>query len=201
MLLQRAGDRHRRGRRRRRQHRLGRRRRRAAASGRKAPARFPVRSATASAGRADGDRRQPRARLPRRRAARRRGLRLDAGKARGASRSRSPLPLVCGWTRRPMASTWSPRRPWSGRSRAVSTDRGRDPRDFTLVAFGGNGPLHRRRVGAPAGHRAGARAALAPGLFSAFGLLSRAPTIIWSEPVNPPLAELRRRASRGLPGT
>ena len=54
--------------------------------------------------------------------------------------------------------------------KAVSTYRGRDPREFTLIAFGGNGPicgvemarfLEMRRVLVPR-H---------PGLFSAFGLL------------------------------
>jgi N-methylhydantoinase A len=54
--------------------------------------------------------------------------------------------------------------------KAVSTHRGRDPRDFTLFAFGGSGPVHVagmareleiRRVVVPP----------APGLFSAFGLL------------------------------
>ena len=55
--------------------------------------------------------------------------------------------------------------------RAVSTERGRDPRGYTLVAFGGNGPvfgaamaqaLDIRRVVVPQ----------APGLFSSFGLLT-----------------------------
>jgi N-methylhydantoinase A len=54
--------------------------------------------------------------------------------------------------------------------KAVSTERGRDPRDYTLFAFGGNGPifaaglaeaLHMRRIIVPP----------SPGLFSAFGLL------------------------------
>jgi N-methylhydantoinase A len=54
--------------------------------------------------------------------------------------------------------------------RAVSIERGRDPRDYTLCAFGGNGPvfacimareLGMRRVLVPP----------SPGLFSAFGLL------------------------------
>jgi N-methylhydantoinase A len=54
--------------------------------------------------------------------------------------------------------------------RAVSIERGRDPRDYTLVAFGGNGPvfacamareLDMRTIVIPP----------APGLFSAFGLL------------------------------
>jgi N-methylhydantoinase A len=54
--------------------------------------------------------------------------------------------------------------------RAVSTERGRDPREHTLVAFGGGGPLHAaaiaetldiRRICVP----------IHPGLFSALGLL------------------------------
>jgi N-methylhydantoinase A len=54
--------------------------------------------------------------------------------------------------------------------RAVSSERGRDPREYTLFAFGGNGPLFAcamaralevRQVVVP----------LAPGLFSSFGLL------------------------------
>jgi N-methylhydantoinase A len=54
--------------------------------------------------------------------------------------------------------------------KAVSSERGRDPRDYVLVAFGGNGPLFApalaealdiRRIVVPP----------APGLFSSFGLL------------------------------
>ena len=54
--------------------------------------------------------------------------------------------------------------------RAVSTERGRDPREYTLFAFGGNGPvfaaamaeaLHMHRIIIPP----------SPGLFSSFGLL------------------------------
>jgi N-methylhydantoinase A len=54
--------------------------------------------------------------------------------------------------------------------KAVSTERGRDPRDYALFAFGGNGPLfaagmaealHMKRIVVPP----------SPGVFSAFGLL------------------------------
>ena len=54
--------------------------------------------------------------------------------------------------------------------RAVSTERGRDPRDFALMAFGGNGPVHAatiarlleiRRILVPP----------VPGVFSALGML------------------------------
>jgi N-methylhydantoinase A len=54
--------------------------------------------------------------------------------------------------------------------RAVSTERGRDARSHTLIAFGGNGPL----FGAALAEAAGARRVVVPpgpGLFSAFGLL------------------------------
>jgi len=54
--------------------------------------------------------------------------------------------------------------------RAVSTERGRDPRDFALIAFGGAGPIHAaglaRELGSPQ-----VRIPPLPGLFSALGLL------------------------------
>jgi N-methylhydantoinase A len=54
--------------------------------------------------------------------------------------------------------------------RAVSSERGRDPRDFALFSFGGNGPLFACRMAEALGMR---RVVVppAPGLFSAFGLL------------------------------
>jgi N-methylhydantoinase A len=54
--------------------------------------------------------------------------------------------------------------------RAVSSERGRDPRGYDLVAFGGNGPVHAASVAAELSMR---RVIVppAPGLFSAFGLL------------------------------
>ncbi|MEA2387161.1 MAG: N-methylhydantoinase, partial [Thermoleophilaceae bacterium] len=54
--------------------------------------------------------------------------------------------------------------------KAVSTYRGRDPRDFVLVAFGGNGPV----VGVEVARALSMRRVLvppAPGVFSAVGLL------------------------------
>jgi len=54
--------------------------------------------------------------------------------------------------------------------RAVSTERGRDPREFALVAFGGNGPLFACGMARSLGI---GRIIVppAPGLFSSFGLL------------------------------
>ena len=79
--------------------------------------------------------------------------------------------------------------------RAVSSERGRDPREYALFAFGGNGPLF----------AAGMARALemtrvvippAPGLFSAFGLL-------YSEvaaPLRPHLASAYARPGPGRAG-
>ena len=54
--------------------------------------------------------------------------------------------------------------------RAVSTEKGRDPADFVLLAYGGSGPVHAAALAA----ELGARTAIVPplaGLFSAAGLL------------------------------
>jgi N-methylhydantoinase A len=54
--------------------------------------------------------------------------------------------------------------------RAVSVERGRDPRDFTLLAFGGNGALFAAGIAAELGIGQVIVPPL-PGVFSAFGLL------------------------------
>ena len=54
--------------------------------------------------------------------------------------------------------------------RAVSVERGRDPRDFSMVAFGGNGALFAAGIAAELGIRQVIVPPL-PGVFSAFGLL------------------------------
>lgn len=55
--------------------------------------------------------------------------------------------------------------------RIVSVERGHDPRDFTLLAFGGGGPLHACAVASDIGV---ARVVVPPlpGVFSAYGLLA-----------------------------
>jgi N-methylhydantoinase A len=55
--------------------------------------------------------------------------------------------------------------------RAVSSERGRDPRRFSLYAFGGAGPVHAAGVAAGLGMRT-IIVPPAPGVFSAYGLLS-----------------------------
>jgi N-methylhydantoinase A/oxoprolinase/acetone carboxylase beta subunit/N-methylhydantoinase B/oxoprolinase/acetone carboxylase alpha subunit len=54
--------------------------------------------------------------------------------------------------------------------RSVSSERGRDPRDFALVAYGGSGPIHAAGLAAELGVRTVIVPPLA-GLFSAAGLL------------------------------
>ncbi|RIK46048.1 MAG: hypothetical protein DCC58_04510 [Chloroflexi bacterium] len=54
--------------------------------------------------------------------------------------------------------------------RAVSTERGHDARDFTLLAFGGSGPLHAAQLARSLGIRRVVVPPL-PGVFSALGLL------------------------------
>ena len=54
--------------------------------------------------------------------------------------------------------------------RAVSTERGRDPRHFVLMAFGGSGPIHAAGLARELGISRVIVPAL-PGLFSALGLL------------------------------
>ena len=54
--------------------------------------------------------------------------------------------------------------------RAVTTERGRDPREFTLIAFGGSGPVHAATLADNLGIRQ-VYIPLFPGLFSALGLL------------------------------
>ena len=58
--------------------------------------------------------------------------------------------------------------------KSVTTYRGRDPRDFSLMAFGGSGPLHAAEIARSLGIRK-VIVPNAPGVFSAIGLLEAAP--------------------------
>ena len=68
-------------------------------------------------------------------------------------------------------------------ARAVSTERGRDPRRCVLVAFGGNGPVHAAEVARQLGI-GDVVVPPWPGLFSAFGLLAAetAPRVVAGPP-------------------
>ena len=54
--------------------------------------------------------------------------------------------------------------------KSVTTFRGRDPRDFTLMAFGGSGPVHAAHIARSLGIRQ-IIVPGSPGVFSALGLL------------------------------
>lgn len=72
--------------------------------------------------------------------------------------------------------------------RAVSSERGRDPREFTLVAFGGCGPLHAVALA----REIEAKAVIVParaGLFSAVGLLDAHMRQDFMQPWLRPLSE------------
>jgi N-methylhydantoinase A len=95
---------------------------------------------------------------------------LDAERARAAVGEQVAAPLGLSLHEAAWAAHAVANASMIGAIKAVSTQRGRDPREFALVAFGGNGPVHAagmarmlemRRVIVPP----------APGLFSAFGLL------------------------------
>jgi N-methylhydantoinase A len=75
-------------------------------------------------------------------------------------------------------------------ARAVSTERGRDPRRCTLVAFGGNGPVHGAEVARLLGIRQVVIPAW-PGLFSALGLLFAEPRHELVQAHRRPLADAR----------
>jgi N-methylhydantoinase A len=71
--------------------------------------------------------------------------------------------------------------------RTVTVSRGHDPREFTLVAYGGAGPLHATELAADLGI---GRVIVprCPGLFSAFGLLSAKMSNAFLETVMLPLS-------------
>lgn len=71
--------------------------------------------------------------------------------------------------------------------RAISTERGHDPRDAVLVAFGGNGPVH----GVDLARELGMERVIippSPGVFSAFGLLDTSIEHSYSRSCMRPLA-------------
>jgi N-methylhydantoinase A len=83
--------------------------------------------------------------------------------------------------------------------RLVSVERGLDPRDFSLVAFGGAGPLHACSLA----DELGIGRVLVPhgsGVLSALGLAVADLRRDYVAPAGASLAELEERAARDLPG-
>jgi N-methylhydantoinase A len=97
-------------------------------------------------------------------------LRLNAAKARAAFEEQIAGPLGLSLERAAHGAFEIAVARMMRAIKAVSTERGRDPRRFGLFAFGGNGPV----FGAAMASALGVRRVVippSPGLFSAFGLL------------------------------
>jgi N-methylhydantoinase A len=97
-------------------------------------------------------------------------LKLDADKARAAFAERIARPLGLALERAAHGAHQIAASNMIRAIKAVSTERGRDPRAFALFAFGGNGPLFAAGMAAALGI---ARIVVPPaaGVFSSFGLL------------------------------
>jgi N-methylhydantoinase A len=97
-------------------------------------------------------------------------LKLNAGKARAVFADKVAKPLGLSLERAAHGAHQIAASNMIRAIKAVSTERGRDPRGFALFAFGGNGPLFAAGMAAALGIR---RIVVPPaaGLFSSFGLL------------------------------
>jgi N-methylhydantoinase A len=97
-------------------------------------------------------------------------LKLDAEQARAAFADKVARPLGLALERAAHGAHQIAAANMIRAIKAVSTERGRDPREFALFAFGGNGPLFAAGMAAALGIR---RIVVPPaaGLFSSFGLL------------------------------
>jgi N-methylhydantoinase A len=97
-------------------------------------------------------------------------LKLNAVKARSAFEEKVARPLGMSIERAAYGAHLIVASNMIRAIKAVSTERGRDPRDFSLFAFGGNGPLFAAGMAASLGI---GRVVIPPsaGLFSSFGLL------------------------------
>ncbi len=84
--------------------------------------------------------------------------------------------------------------------RVVSIERGHDPRQFSLVAFGGAGGLHACELAQSMGMPRVIVPAM-PGALSAYGILASdivkdySRTLVWSMGANPPMPRLRQQLS------
>lgn len=97
-------------------------------------------------------------------------LQLDADKARQAFRQQVAEPLGLSVEQAAHGAFRIAASNMIRAIRAVSSERGRDPREFSLFPFGGNGPLFACEMAAALGMK---RIIVppSPGLFSSFGLL------------------------------
>jgi len=97
-------------------------------------------------------------------------LKIDAERARAALETQIAKPLGLSVEQAALGAHRIAASNMIRAIRAVSTERGRDPREFALFAFGGNGPLFAAGLASALGMK---RIVVPPsaGLFSSFGLL------------------------------
>ena len=95
---------------------------------------------------------------------------IDGERARAAVRDRLAEPAGLTETEAAWGVHTLTNVKMGGALRAVSSERGRDPRRFAMIAFGGGGPVHAAGLAAALGIK---RVIVppSPGVFSAFGLL------------------------------
>ena len=117
------------------------------------------------------------------------GLRLDAAKARGAIAAQVASPLGLPLEEAAYGAFLVGCAGIARAVRAVTIERGRDPRDFKLIAFGGNGPLFAAEM-ARTFEIVNVLVPPAPGVFSAVGLLEAELEHHLVRTLNAPLAEL-----------
>lgn len=97
-------------------------------------------------------------------------VRLDPGKARAALSEKVAGPMNLDVAQASLGIQEIATATMARAVKAVSTYRGRDPRDFALVAFGGNGPMIATEIARTMGIRT-VIVPPSPGVFSAVGLL------------------------------
>src|SRR5215467_2629867 len=117
------------------------------------------------------------------------GLRLEAAKARGAIFAQIASALGLSLEEAAYGAYLVGCAGIARAVRAVTIERGRDPRDFTLIAFGGNGPLFAAEM-ARTLEIGTVLVPPAPGVFSAVGLLEAELEHHLVRTLNAPLAEL-----------
>jgi N-methylhydantoinase A len=117
------------------------------------------------------------------------GLRIDAAKARGAISAQIASPLGLPLEEAAFGAYLVGCAGIARAVGAVTIERGRDPRDFTLIAFGGNGPLFAAEM-ARTLEIGIVLVPPAPGVFSAVGLLEAELEHHLVRTLNAPLAEL-----------
>jgi N-methylhydantoinase A len=101
-------------------------------------------------------------------------LRIEAGLSHAAIRDKVALPLGISVEKAAAGAVEIAVATMTRAVKAVSTYRGRDPRNFALVAFGGNGPVFAAHIASALGIR---RIVVPPhpGVFSAVGLMVAVP--------------------------